>query len=182
MQLIVEDIKKIKKFKIKRLGIFPIFFEEKPQTGNDISVSLIHIYLKKNNFMVINNIESNNKIIKIIEHLSNNFYFPKIKKKNIVSIGRSGDTEIFIFNITNKKFMNNCNYTNPEFDWCVYYNFLKNQDNKYLHENVSRNNEMNTYYDYEMISDTKDNKIKISMHILIKKFFYIFFNSKMNII
>ena len=182
MKLIIENIKKIKKYKVKRLGIFPIFYEEKPKTDEDISVSLIHLYLKQNNFMVINNVEGKNKIIKIIEHLSNNFNFPKIKKKNIFSIGRSGDTEILIFNLKKKKFITHCNYKHPEFNWCIYYNFFKNQENKYLHENVNRNNEMNTYYDYEIISDTKDDKIKISMYILIKKFFYINFNSKMNII
>ena len=49
MELIIENIKKIKKYKIQRLGIIPIYLDPKIQDQKNIIVSIIYIYLKKKN-------------------------------------------------------------------------------------------------------------------------------------
>lgn len=181
MELIIENIKKIKKYKIQRLGIIPIYLDPKIQDQNNIIVSIIYIYLKKNNFIIIDKEEKEKKSKTIIKYLTDEFNFMKIKKKNIFSIGRTGDTEIFIFNLENNK--NSLEKQNTKgFEWSKYYNLFEENQKKFLYKSVYPNSEMNTHFDEILISLSKNNKISIDMYILIRKLMFVLYTSNMNII
>jgi hypothetical protein len=181
MQLIIENIKKIRKYKIKRLGIIPIYLDPKIQDQNNIIISIIYIYLNKKNFIIIDTEEKEKKSKTIIKYLTNEFNFMKIKKKNIFSIGRTGDTEIFIFNLENNKNILKKKHK-KEFEWGKYYNLFKDNEKKNLYKSVYPNNEMNTHFDDILISLSKNNKISINMYILIRKLMFILYSSNMKII
>lgn len=178
MQLVIENIKKVKKYKTKRLGIIPIYFDNNIDDQNDIMVSLIYLFLKNNSFIIIDKHNTQAEKKTVNNYLVDQFSFQKINKKNIIMIGRVKDTNIYAVNINNSKNMlkDHSNSFSDCFNWNKYYSFFEKKPMHDLYKMVKMEDEMNDHYKMNLKSNSPNQKIFVSMYILIRKILYYYNN------